>query len=166
MQLDPVYVTFNPSESELAQIAATRAKGKVEAEVSTPGEPSFMRRGELSFLDNAIDRSTGTIVARVTIQNHDFALLPGQYVLVRLLIRDEPDALMAPVSALGSSQLGKFVYVVGQDNKAELRPLVLGPGEGAFVSVVKGVAEGERVIVGNLQKIGPGSPVQALPEGK
>jgi multidrug efflux system membrane fusion protein len=166
VQLDPVYVTFNPSESELGQIAATRAKGKVEAEVSTPGEPSLVRHGELSFLDNAIDRSTGTIVARVTIQNPDFALLPGQYVRVRLLIRDEPDALMAPVSALGSSQMGKFVYVVGQDDKAELRPLVLGPGEGALVSVVKGVREGERVIVGNLQKIGPGSPVQALPEGK
>ena len=62
--------------------------------------------------------------------------------------------------------MGKFVYVVGEDDKAELRPLVLGPADGALVSVVKGVSEGERVIVGNLQKIGPGSPVQALPEGK
>ena len=68
MQLDPVYVTFNPSESDLVEIEkARRAAGKVEAEVSTPGEPSITRTGDLSFLDNVIDRSTGTIVARVTV---------------------------------------------------------------------------------------------------
>ncbi len=162
VQLDPVYVSFNPSETELAEIEKARAAGKVEAEVSTTGEPSVMRKGELSFLDNVIDRATGTIVARVTIGNGDFALRPGQYVRVKLLLRDEPDALMAPVAALGSNQMGKFVYVVGRDDKAELRPLELGPSDGLLVSVTKGLNEGDRVIVGNLQKIGPGSPVQAL----
>ena len=166
VQLDPVYVTFNPSESELTEIERARASGTVEAEVSTPGEPSITRRGQLSFLDNVIDRSTGTIVARVTIENHDFALLPGQYIRVRLLIRNEPDALMAPVAALGSNQMGKYVYVVGQGDKAEMRPLELGPDNGPLVSVKKGLSEGDRVIVGNLQKIGPGSPVQALPGEK
>jgi multidrug efflux system membrane fusion protein len=166
VQLDPVYVTFNPSESELTEIERARASGTVEAEVSTPGEPSITRKGQLSFLDNVIDRSTGTIVARVTIENHDFALLPGQYIRVRLLIRNEPDALMAPVAALGSNQMGKYVYVVGQGDKAEMRPLELGPNDGPLVSVKKGLSEGDRVIVGNLQKIGPGSPVQALPSEK
>jgi len=166
VQLDPVYVTFNPSESELAEIDKARAAGKVEAEVSAPDEPSLTRKGELTFLDNAIDRSTATIVARVTIANHDFALRPGQYVRVRLLLRDQPDALMAPVAALGSNQMGKYVYVVGQGDRAELRPLELGPSDGALVSIVKGVSEGERVIVGNLQKIGPGSPVKVLPQSK
>jgi len=166
VQLDPVYVTFNPSESELTEIERARASGTVEAEVSTPGEPSITRRGKLSFLDNVIDRSTGTIIARVTIENHDFTLLPGQYVRVRLLIRNEPDALMAPVAALGSNQMGKYVYVVGQGDKAEMRPLELGPNDGPLVSVRKGLSEGDRVIVGNLQKIGPGSPVQALPAEK
>jgi len=166
VQLDPVYVTFNPSESELTEIERARASGTVEAEVSTPGESSITRKGKLSFLDNVIDRSTGTIIARVTIENHDFALLPGQYVRVRLLIRNEPDALMAPVAALGSNQMGKYVYVVGQGDKAEMRPLELGPNDGPLVSVKKGLSEGDRVIVGNLQKIGPGSPVQALPAEK
>jgi multidrug efflux system membrane fusion protein len=166
VQLDPVYVTFNPSESELTEIERARASGTVEAEVSTPGEPSITRKGQLSFLDNVIDRATGTIVARVTIENHDFALLPGQYIRVRLLIRNEPDALMAPVAALGSNQMGKYVYVVGQGDKAEMRPLELGPDDGPLVSVKKGLSEGDRVIVGNLQKIGPGSPVQALPTEK
>jgi membrane fusion protein, multidrug efflux system len=110
-----------------------------------------------------VDKATGTIAARVTIANPDFALLPGQYVRVRLHIRDEPDAFMAPQTALGSNQMGKFVYVVGAGDKAELRLLTLGPMDGDLVSVTKGLSEGERVIVGNLQKIGPGSPVKPLP---
>ncbi len=163
VQLDPVYITINPSETELAAIEKARSQGKVEAEVTAPGDTSPARKGELTFLDNIIDRATGTIVARVTIDNPDFALRPGQYVRVRLLLRDEPDALMAPMTALGSNQMGKFVYVVGEGDKAEMRPLELGPSDGALISVTKGLSEGDRVIVGNLQKIGPGSPVKALP---
>jgi multidrug efflux system membrane fusion protein len=162
VQLDPIYVSFNPSESELADIMTARASGEVDAEISLAGKPSAIHKGELTFLDNTVDKATGTIAARVTIANPDFALLPGQYVRARLHIRDEPDALMAPMAALGSSQTGKFVYVVGEGERAEQRPLTLGATDGEFVSVVKGLKEGERVIVGNLQKIGPGSPVKPL----
>ena len=163
VELDPIYVTFNPSESDLAEITAARAAGKVDAEISLAGKPDAIRKGELTFLDNVVDKATGTIAARVTIANPDFALLPGQYVRVRLHIRDEPDAFMAPQTALGSNQMGKFVYVVGAGDKAELRLLTLGPMDGDLVSVAKGLSEGDRIIVGNLQKIGPGSPVQPLP---
>jgi len=162
VELDPIYVSFNPSESELAEIAEARAAGKVEAEISVAGKSDAIRRGELTFLDNVVDKATGTIAARVTIANPDFVLLPGQYVRVRLHIRDERDALMAPQTALGSNQMGKFVYVVGAGDKAELRLLALGPADGELVSVVNGLSEGDRIIVGNLQKIGPGSPVQAI----
>jgi multidrug efflux system membrane fusion protein len=70
---------------------------------------------------------------------------------------------MAPQAALGSSQMGKYLYVVSADDKAEMRLVTLGPEDGALVNVVKGLAEGDRIIVGNLQKIGPGSPVQPMP---
>ena len=164
VQLDPIYVSFNPSESELAEIVTARALGNVKVEISVTGQPQLTRKGELTFLDNGIDKATGTIVARVTIANSDFLLLPGQYVRVRLHLRDERNALMAPMAALGSSQTGKFVYVVGEGERAERRPLTLGPMDGELVSVVKGLNEGDRVIVGNLQKIGPGSPVKPLPQ--
>jgi multidrug efflux system membrane fusion protein len=164
VELDPIYVAFNPSESDLVEIAKARAAGKVEAEISVAGKADAIRNGELTFLDNAVDKTTGTIAARVTIANPDFALLPGQYVRVRLHIRDEPDAFMAPQAALGSNQMGQFVYVVGAGDKAEQRLLTLGPMDGDLVSVTKGLSEGERIIVGNLQKIGPGSPVKPLPQ--
>ena len=163
VQLDPIYVTFNPSEVELGAIEQARAAGVVEAQVFTPGDDKPRQRGELTFLDNVIDKSTGTITARATVANADFALLPGQYVRVRLHIKDVPDALLVPQIAVGSSQLGKYVFVVGSDNKAALRLVTLGPTEGDLVSVSGPVAEGDQIITGNLQKIGPGSPVQPLP---
>ena len=163
VQLDPIYVTFNPSETELTEIEQARAAGKIEAEVFRPGDDKPRQRGELTFLDNNVDRSTGTITARATIANPDSSLLPGEYVHVRLRVKETPDALMVPQIALGSSQLGKYVYVVGADNKAALRLVTLGPADGDLVNVIGGVVEGDKIITGNLQKIGPGSPVQPLP---
>lgn len=163
VQLDPVYVTFNPSETDLAVIEQARAKGKVAAEVFLPGEGKARYKGEVTFVDNTVDRATGTIVARATIANADRSLLPGQYARIKLSVSEQPNALVVPQTSLGSSQLGKYVYVVGKDNKAEMRLVSLGPTDGALVSVEKGVAEGDNVISGNLQKIGPGSLVQPLP---
>jgi multidrug efflux system membrane fusion protein len=161
VQLDPLYVTFNPSERDLGVIQTARGAGKVIANVALPDNPSMNYSGELTFIDNAVDRTTGTITARATVPNPKFTLLPGQYVRVRLHIRDEPNALLVPQTALGSSQLGKYVYVVGADNKAEQKIVQLGPTDGEAVSVT-GLAETDKVITGNLQKIGPGSPVAPI----
>ncbi len=162
VQLDPIYVTFNPSETDLVEIEKARAAGKVGANVLLSGETESGHKGELTFIDNAVDRATGTITARATIGNADFTLLPGQYVHVRLHIKDQPDALLVPQTALGSSQLGKYVYVV-TDGKADQRLVTLGPTDGPLVVVLKGISESDQVIVGNMQKIGPGAPVQVLP---
>jgi multidrug efflux system membrane fusion protein len=162
VQLDPIYVTFNPSETDLVEIQKARAIGRVAAEILLSGATDTRHNGELTFIDNVVDRSTGTITARATIANPGFLLLPGQYVRVRLHVRDQPDTLMVPQTAIGSSQLGKYVYVAA-GGKAEQRLVTLGPTDGPLVAVLKGLAEGDQVIVGNLQKIGPGAPVQLTP---
>lgn len=161
VQLDPIYVTFNPSERDLALLETARGSGQLAAEVTLPDVPSASYSGELTFLDNAVDKATGTITARVTVQNPKFTLLPGQYARVRLHVRDEADALMVPQTSVGSNQFGKYVYLVGAGDKAEQRPVTQGRVSGEDVSVT-GVAEGDQVIVGNLQKIGPGSPVKPI----
>jgi multidrug efflux system membrane fusion protein len=166
VQLAPIYATFNPSESELVDIQKALASGKVEVEVFLPGQDEPRQRGELTFIDNAVEHSTGTIVARATIANDGLTLLPGQYVRVRVHISEQPDALMVPQAALGSSQFGKYVYVVGKGNVVEQRIVSLGPVQGDLVALSSGVAEGDQVIAGNLQKIFPGAPVQPMPEAK
>jgi multidrug efflux system membrane fusion protein len=163
VQLDPIYVTFNPSETDLAELMKARAAGKIVAEVLLPGETKARYSGALTFLDNTVDRLTGTILARATIENNDLSLLPGQYVRVRLSVRDQPNALLVPQIAIGSSQLGKYVYVVGEGNKADQKLVTLGPTDHELVVVDKGITENDQIISGNLQKIGPGAPVEPLP---
>jgi multidrug efflux system membrane fusion protein len=164
VQLDPIYVTFNPSETDLAEIEQARAAGPIEVEVLLPGATESSQKGELTFIDNTVDHSTGTITARATIGNAKFTLIPGQYVRVRLHIRQQPDALMVPQTALGSSQLGKYLYVVGKGNTVDQRLVSLGPTSGDLVAILSGVSEGDQVITGNLQKIGPGMPISPLPQ--
>ena len=162
VQLDPLYVTFNPSESDLARIQDAQAKGALEATVFLPGSDAERHKGKLTFLDNAVDRATGTITARVTIANAGGVWRPGQYVRVSLLLGEQPDALEAPQVAMGSSQLGKYVYVVGKDNKVEQQFVTLGATDGDAVVISGKIAEGDQIVTGNLQKIGPGALVQPL----
>ncbi|MBD0415184.1 efflux RND transporter periplasmic adaptor subunit [Oryzicola mucosus] len=162
VQLSPIYITFNPSENEMAEIQKAFANGTVETEVVIPGSEEKPRQGKLTFIDNAVERNTGTVAARATIENSDFSLLPGQYVRIRLHIRELPDALMVPQTALGSSQFGKYVYVVGKDNLVEQRVVLLGPADGDLVTLTSGVNEDDKIISGNLQKIFPGVPVQPV----
>lgn len=164
VQLDPIYVTFNPSEADLATLAKARADGTVAADVAVPGSAMAPHKGELTFIDNAVDRLTGTVTARATIANPDFTLLPGQYVRVTVRVGQQTDALMVPQTAVGSGQFGKYVYVVGEGNKADQKLITLGSTDRDLVAVLKGVGPDDRIITGNLQKIGPGAPVSPLPE--
>jgi len=162
VQLSPIYVTFNPSETDLALIQKHRAEGELTVDITLAGEDRPRASGKLTFLDNTVDRTTGTITARATLDNADKALLPGQYVKVRLHLTDKPDALLVPQIALGSSQMGRFVYVIGAQGTVEQRFIETGALMGDKVVINKGLAAGDKVITGNLQKIGPGMPVQEL----
>ena len=132
-------------------------------EVQASDDAQQQLSGTLSFLDNAVDRSTATITPRATISNPDHTLLPGEFVHVRVHVADRPDAPLVPQVALGSSQLGRFVYVIGKDGKAEQRFVSSGASYGSLVVMDKGVKEGDRIIVGNLQKIAVGVPVKPAP---
>jgi multidrug efflux system membrane fusion protein len=159
VQLDPIYVTFNPPETDLAAIAKAQAQGPVPAEVTIGGDPNAHFTGTLSFLDNTVDHTTGTITARAAIANLEQNLVPGRYARIRLQVGQESDVLLVPQIAIGSSQLGRFVYVVGKDQKVEQRIITLGRTIGDLVVVEQGLAEGDPVIVGNLQKLRPGALV-------
>ena len=163
VQLDPLNVTINPSETDLPKIQARLAAGGVPAEVRV-SENGPVSKGKLTFLDNSVDRSTGTLAARVTIDNADRRLLPGQFMRVRLQVDELKNALLAPQVAIGSNQIGKYVYVVGADNKAVRRPVVLGASQGASIIVAEGLKEGEHVVTSNLQRLNDGTDVVVQPD--
>jgi membrane fusion protein, multidrug efflux system len=161
VQLDPIYVTFNPSETGLSLLAKYHAGTTIPAEVTCPDDGGKRYKGQLTFLNNTVEGSTGTIVARATIANPDHTLLPGEFVHVRLLVADRPDTLLVPQVALGSNQFGKYVYVA-EHGKAVERNVSIGATYGDLVVINKGVTAHDVVIVGNLQKIAPGAPVQPV----
>ena len=165
VQIDPVYVTFDPGETDLVELQRARRAGTVAVDVTVPGQDVPPHRGELSFIDNSVSRATGTVTARATIANADLSLLPGQYVRVTVHLREQPGALLVPQVAVGSSQLGKYVFVVGAGDHVEQRGVTLGPSEGNLVAVTGDIKPDERVIVGNVQKIGPGMPVKPMEGG-
>ena len=163
VQMSPIYATFNPSETDLALIQKYREQGDLTVDIMLAGEDTPRVSGKLTFLDNTVDRTTGTITARATVENTSRELLPGQYIKVRLHLTTRPDALLVPQIALGSSQMGRFVYVIGEKGTVEQRFIETGALMGDKVVINKGLNAGDKVITGNLQKIGPGMPVQALP---
>jgi multidrug efflux system membrane fusion protein len=163
VQMSPIYATFNPSETDLALIQRYRTQGDLLVDVMVAGDDTPLVSGKLTFLDNTVDRATGTITARATVENDSRELLPGQYIKVRVHLTDRPDALLVPQIALGSSQMGRFVYVIDAKGMVEQRFIETGALMGDKVVVDKGLNPGDKVITGNLQKIGPGMPVQELP---
>ena len=141
-----------------------QARGPIETVVSVPGVDST-QAGPLTFVDNQVSLTTGTILVRATISNPDHALLPGQYVTARLHLGDLKDALLIPQSAVGSTQIGRTVMVVGDGNKVEQRGVTLGDAYDDTIVIAKGLKAGDRLITGQLQKLKAGTPIEAI-EGR
>ena len=159
VQLDPIYVSFNPAEVNLPAITRGQAHAPIETAVSQDGgKPDHV--GTLTFIDNQVSQSTGTILVRATIANADHALLPGQYVTATLHLGDLQGAVLVPQSAVGSTQIGRTLMIVGEGSKVEQRLVKLGDSDGDMIVVTNGLKPGERVITGQLQKMRPGIVVQ------
>ena len=158
-QVDPIHVQFSAPESRLAEIrqASTAADG-LAVRASIPGNEPLQLTGKLSFIDNAVDSSTGTIVLKAEFANPMRQLTPGQFVEVELLLRQLRDALVIPSEALQNGPNGSFVYVARNDGTVELRPVRIGPGgEGATLVVSEGLVAGERIVVDGQLRLTPGA---------
>lgn len=164
VQLDPIYATFNPPDADLPLIQRYQSHAPIPVDVMVgTGSNAAVYHGKLAILDNSVGRGTGTITARALIDNPHRTLLPGQFIRVSLHVTDQPETLLVPQIAVQSSQLGKYVYVVGPRNKVEQRYVTLGDDYDPLVVVTHGVARGESVVVGNLLKIGPDDLVKPVP---
>ena len=133
-----------------------------------PGDGERPVRGALNFLDNAVDRSTGTIQLKATFPNKDRSLWPGQFVNVVLILTSQPDALVLPSQAVQRGQEGSYVFVVKPDLTVEYRPVVVGAILDNDTVIEKGVNPGERVVTDGQLRLGPGAQVRIVEgvEGK
>jgi membrane fusion protein, multidrug efflux system len=171
-ELDPIRVIFSPSYREM--IAVERETGASRDKIAAgltmrlklPDGSEYDHDGRISFLDNRVDQATGTVNVYVDFPNPDRLLLPGAYVTVEVREAAPQRRPLVPVEAVQIEESGRFVLVVGPDNKVRQQPVVLGPQIAQDFVVNNGLSGGERVIVAGVQKVRPGEtviPVAAPP---
>ena len=170
VSLDKVHVHFDADERAFLRYAEMARKGerpserdgKVPVQVALADESDFPHAGVVDFLDNQVDRSTGTIRARAVLDNADRVFTPGLYARVRLLGSGEFKAALVDDKAVLTDQDRKYVYVVDKEGKAQRRDVRIGRMADGLRIVEQGLAAGDRVIVSGVQKVFfPGMPVDA-----
>jgi RND family efflux transporter MFP subunit len=163
-QIDPIAVGFTLPERELPGLQAALRAGEVPVTIASH-DATLGHRGKITFVDNAVDSTTGTIRVKAEFANSQGRLWPGAYVTVELSPRTLSGATVVPTQAVQTGPSNKFIYTVGDDKKVALVPVSLAYVEAAF-AVVEGVAPGTRVVVEGAQNVRPGiSVAEAQPEG-
>ncbi|HYM01171.1 MAG TPA: efflux RND transporter periplasmic adaptor subunit, partial [Blastocatellia bacterium] len=157
-QVIPVYVVFSVPQQQLPDIKKYSDQGQLKTAAILPdGEK---RDGTLSFLDNSVDQSTGTIQLKAIFQNQDKVLWPGQFVNVVLTLTQQPNVVVAPSQAVQSGQQGQFVYVVKPDMTVDTRPVVVGQGTNTEAVIQQGLKAGEIVVTNGQLRLSKGAKVE------
>jgi multidrug efflux system membrane fusion protein len=159
-QIQPVYVSFAVPEQGLPEVKKSMARKKlfVEAILSSGQKP--VARGLLTFVDNTVDRTTGTIKLKGTFANPDQLLWPGQFVQVVLTLDQRPDALLIPSQAIQTGQSGQHVFVVRPDSTVEIRRVETGSTQNGETVIEKGLRAGEPVVFDGQFQLISGSQVK------
>jgi multidrug efflux system membrane fusion protein len=158
-QVKPIYVTLAVPEQQLPEVRKYQARAPLPVEALAAGGAQPLARGDLVFMDNAVDPATGTIRLRARFANDDVALWPGQFVNVRLRLYQQPDAVVVPSVALQTGPNGQYLYIVNSDDTVALRPVTVTRTVGD-ASVVNGVGAGTRVVTGGALRLAPGMKVR------
>jgi len=168
--LDPMRINFSVSENQVLRIREEVKAGRLvvpsdnsfDVEVLLADGRVHPQKGEVTFSDLAFSRETGTFLVRAEVPNPEGDLRPGQFVRARLLGSVRPKAILVPKRAVLQGAQGSFVWVVGPDGKAELRPLELGDWHGDEWFVNEGLRGGEMVVVDGGIKIQPGATLKVV----
>ncbi len=173
-QLDPIYVDIQRPTAEMLRLQREFEAGHIERsgpdsarlDLLLEDGSAYTRPGALNFSGVTVDRSTGSVNVRATFPNPDHLLLPGMYVRGRLLEGVEPTALLVPQRAVSRDAQGNAsVFVVGKDDKLELRHIDTRRAAGDAWLIGGGVSAGERVVVSGPLRLAPGMPVKPVPAG-
>jgi len=157
-QIQPINVAFAIPEKDLPRIRAFAAERTPEVIATIPGDDK-PERGRLVFMDNAIDKSTGTITLKAVFSNAEKRLLPGQFVNVALMLATVPGAILVPSQAINQGQDGQYVYVVTREFTAQIKPVIIGEVMDGQTVILKGIAPGERVVTDGQLRLTPGAKV-------
>ncbi len=168
VSLDPIHVDFDMSESDALlyqRYIASKSPGLDRTvRIALSDEAGWTRRGTLDFLDNQVDRSSGTLHARATVANPDLLITPGQFARVQVPMSAPQPVLLVPDAAVITDQSRKMLMVAAADGTVTPKPITIGPLEGGDLRVVtKGLAADDQVIINGLMRLRPGAKVAPHP---
>jgi multidrug efflux system membrane fusion protein len=165
-EIEPIYVTFGVPESQLAAIKQYMAVGKLPVRAAPQDDTNApAENGTLTFIDNSVDMTTGTITLKGTFANNDRRLWPGQYVRVTLRLTTQQNATTVPNEAVMTGQNGSYVYVVKTDRSVDTRNVVPGARVGQDMVIQTGLQPGETVVTEGQLRLAPGSHVVVRQSG-
>ncbi len=164
-QVQPIYVSFTVPQQQLPIIKRYMADGRLDVRVLPAGEPQPLR-GAVTFIDNAVDQTTGTIRLKATFANEERRLWPGQFVNVDLTLTIDPEAIVVPSAALQSGQQGQYVFVVKDDSTVEIRRVTVKRTQGSETVIADGLKAGESVVVDGQPRLVSGAKVEVRRPGR
>ncbi len=161
-EVRPLYVTFAVPERDLSEIMKYMSERKLDVLASFPSDEEHPIRGQLTFIDNEVKSTAGTIQIWATFSNEDKRLWPGQFVNVVLTLTTEKDKTVIPAQAIQMGQNGPYVYVIKPDMSVEYRQVAIGSRIEKEIVVQKGVSPGEKVVTDGQLRLATGSLVQIV----
>jgi membrane fusion protein, multidrug efflux system len=163
VSLDPIYLDFDMSESDFLTFSRARARlmGTLaeKVEIALSDEPQFTRQGTLDFVDNVLDRSSGTIHARATVPNPELLLTSGEFARVRLIVGAPVPTLLVPDTAVLPDQSQHIVMTVSPDGTVAAKPVEIGDLRGGLRVIRSGLTPDDRVIIDGIPYAAPGAKV-------
>ncbi len=164
-QVQPIYVSFTVPQQQLPAIKRYMADGQLEVRALPSGESQSLR-GVVTFVDNAVDQTTGTIRLKATFSNERGLLWPGQFVNVDLTLTTEPNAVVVPAAAVQTGQQGQYVFVVKSDATVETRRVVVKRTQGSESVIADGLQGGETVVTDGQPRLVAGAKVEVRRPGR
>ena len=158
VQVEPIYVTFSVPEAQLNAIKNFMGRGKLAVRAKPQDDDSTEEVGQLTFIDNTVDPTTGTIKLKGTFSNSDHKLWPGQFVRVTLRLTTQQNAVTVPNEAVQAGQNGQFVYVVKPDRTVDARQVTTGQRVDQDLVIQSGINAGDVVVTEGQLRLAPNNP--------
>ena len=159
-QINPIYVTFALPEQNLPEIKKYMAAGALKVEAFIPDDEKLPEQGILTFVENAVDTTSGTIKLKGTFENKGKRLWPGQFVNVVLTLTIRPNAILVPSQVIQTGQQGPYVFVVKPGLTVESRPVAVDRSLEGMTVVTRGLQPGETVVMEGHLRLVPGGKVE------
>jgi multidrug efflux system membrane fusion protein len=158
-QVTPINVSFAIPDARLADLKRYMAAGSLSVAARPPNDDRSAAIGRISFVDNQVDPSTGTIRLKGSFSNEDRRLWPGQFVNVVVTLTTDPAAVVVPTTAVQAGQQGQYVFVVKSDQTVDLRTVTVARTVANESVIQQGLTAGETVVTDGQLRLVPGSRV-------